>query len=149
MLFRCPFAYPRVVVRPQVLVLGPVEVRSEHGPVRLSPLGRRLVAVLAADAATTVSMDRLVDALWDGEAPADVRNRVQAAVSAVRRSLVAQGDHRPVIVTADPGYALSPDVRLDVTEFVTKLREARTLSAADDRVAAAALFRTALNTWRG
>jgi hypothetical protein len=62
---------------------------TDRGPVRLAPLGRRLVAVLAASAGKVVSVDRLTEALWDGRPSADARNRVQAAVSALRRGLSA------------------------------------------------------------
>src|SRR4030095_17000699 len=93
----------------RIRLLGPVEMGTQHGPVRLSPLGRSLVAVLGAHSGRVVSVDRLVDMLWAGAPPSGARNRVQAAVSVLRRTLVEGGVRQPVVLTANPGYVLSED----------------------------------------
>jgi DNA-binding SARP family transcriptional activator/tetratricopeptide (TPR) repeat protein len=133
-----------------VRVLGPVEISTDRGPVRLAPLGRRLVAVLAASAGKVVSVDRLTEALWDGRPSADARNRVQVAVSALRRGLSAHQIPEPLVVTANPGYLLNEDVaRLDIAEFTSTLRRARTHVAQGEVAAAINAFQSALALWRG
>jgi len=133
-----------------VRVLGPVELSTDRGPVRLSRLGRALVAMLAADAGRVVSVDRLVEALWREHRPGDARNRVQAAVSAVRRALAGHGVAWPAVVTAHPGYRLGADpLRLDATEFTEALRRGRLLRAEGDTVAAVACLRSGVELWRG
>jgi DNA-binding SARP family transcriptional activator len=131
----------------EVRVLGPVEVWADGVAVPLPPLVRSLLAVLVADAGRVVSVDRLVDALWAGHPPADARNRLQAAVSALRRALNAPG--LPSIVTTPPGYALRGNDGVDADRFATLLGRARTLAAERSTAEAIAAYGQALGLWRG
>jgi DNA-binding SARP family transcriptional activator len=127
---------------PAVAMLGPLQVCVAGGPVEV-PVGRlrALLAVLAMSAGQTVSVDRLVTAVWGGELHVDARANVQTNVKRLRRVLGAQ-----VIVTRRGGYLLDvePD-QVDALRFVRLLDEAAaTPNAATQRdrlVAALALWR--------
>ncbi|UOY01171.1 AfsR/SARP family transcriptional regulator [Blastococcus sp. PRF04-17] len=72
----------------RIAVLGPLEVTDDGSPVAV-PGGkeRLLLAVLTAHAPSVVSADRLVDALWDGDAPPSARKSLQAHVVRLRSAL--------------------------------------------------------------
>src|SRR5215212_4083559 len=118
-----------------VQVLGPVEA-SVNG--RSIPLGggkpRALLAMLALNAGSTVSTERLIDGLW-GEPPASASKLVQVYVSQLRKALAAGGDGA-AIVTRRHGYELrvEPDA-VDVARF--------------ERLVASGAPRDALRLWRG
>lgn len=118
--------------------------------VDLPPLVRALVAVLAAHAGRSVSVDRLADALWDGRPPPSFRNRVQAAVSTLRRSLAAVGVTEQLVLTTPSGYALDLDQSIvDALQFVALLAAAREHLASGEPVPAIHTYRNALALWRG
>ncbi len=115
-------------------------------PVRLSPLERGLLAVLAASGGQVVSTDRLVDALWRLRSPRSGRNRVQALVSGLRRSIGAA----EVIVTTAPGYRFRHECGgLDATRFADLVRSARAHIADGRQPDGVRMYRAALDLWRG
>ncbi len=88
-------------------LLGPVEATIDGRPISLGPKKQRgLLAVLALHANETVSVDRLVDALWGDRPPATARKMVQLYVSQLRRLLAADSAQ---IVTQGRGYELRID----------------------------------------
>jgi WD40 repeat protein/DNA-binding SARP family transcriptional activator len=101
-----------------VRLLGPVEASIDRRPV---PLGgakpRALLAILALNAARTVSSDRLIEGLWGEDPPATAAKTLQAYVSRLRRALEAAGDGS-AIVTRPRGYELrlAPD-HVDAQRF--------------------------------
>ncbi|SDP16967.1 Predicted ATPase [Klenkia soli] len=71
-----------------VELLGPVVVRVDGVPVDVGGgRARALLARLALDPGRVVSVDALVEALWDGAPPAAPANALQAVVSRVRRAV--------------------------------------------------------------
>ncbi|SSC25342.1 Transcriptional activator with OmpR/PhoB-type DNA-binding domain and NB-ARC domain [Klenkia terrae] len=84
-----------------VELLGPVVVRVDGVPADLGVRARALLARLALDPGRVVSVDALVDALWDGAPPAAPANALQAVVSRVRRAVPGL----PLVARA-PGYLL-------------------------------------------
>ena len=96
-------------------ILGELEVLDDAGQ-RVEVVGHRrraLVALLATHPNEAVSSDRLVDALWEDETPANAANALQTVVSRVRRAI---GESR--IVTRPPGYALqASDDEIDAQRF--------------------------------
>ena len=82
-------------------ILGPLEVEHDG---RSVPLGsgrqRALVAALLLHRNEVVSVDRLVDELWDGDPPPTAAKIVRNNVSLLRKEL---GDR---LVTRPPGYLL-------------------------------------------
>ena len=126
----------------RVGLLGAVEVRDGDRAVVLGgPKPRALIAVLALHAGHAVSLDRLVDALWEDSPAADVRGALYTYISGLRRLL---GD---VVVRAGGGYLLNlPPEAVDVELFTRTVAEAR---GADDPAVTAEKLRSALDLWRG
>ena len=104
-------------------VLGPLEVLGDDGaPVEIPGAKERLLlAVLAADARRVVSTERLVEALWDGDAPPSARKSLQAHLVRLRTALEPgrpRGSTGRYVVRRGPGYALAVDREdLDVLRF--------------------------------
>ncbi|MFE9744866.1 BTAD domain-containing putative transcriptional regulator [Saccharothrix saharensis] len=116
-------------------VLGPLEVWRGDVPVPV-PAGRArlLLAVLLLNANRPVSVDELVDRLWDGGAPNPDRARATLQM-VVRRLRQALGESN-VVRTATNGYlAEVPPDALDLDRFRALVAEER--------------FGEALALWRG
>jgi DNA-binding SARP family transcriptional activator/tetratricopeptide (TPR) repeat protein len=92
-----------------------------------------------------VSAERLVDLLWDGEAPEHARRSVQVLVARLRAWLPLEPDES--LEAGRGGYALhvDPDA-VDVHRFCALVAAARTSGSLDER---ADLLRRAVGLWRG
>ncbi|MEV1177649.1 BTAD domain-containing putative transcriptional regulator, partial [Nonomuraea sp. NPDC049784] len=87
----------------RISILGPLEVEGDGGPVAVGGFRlRALLAVLALEAGRTVTAERLIDALWPDEPPANAANALQTLVKRLRMAL------RPyeVVESRPGGYAL-------------------------------------------
>src|SRR5262245_23799027 len=119
-----------------VKLLGAVEATSNGHSI---PLGgrkpRALLALLALNAGSTVSMARLIDGLWGEKPPATASKLVQLYVSQLRKRLAANGEDT-AILTRRHGYELraGPD-EVDLARF--------------ERLVAGGAPREALALWRG
>ncbi|MEV4825630.1 BTAD domain-containing putative transcriptional regulator [Micromonospora sp. NPDC049274] len=135
-------------------VLGPLEVEVDTGgPVDLGgPRQRAVLALLLAARGEVVSVGRMIEELWRGDAPPRAIVSLQAYVSHLRRVVEPARERRAparVLVTVPPGYALRvPADALDAGRFETLLAEARAVSLADPE-RARPLLRAALDLWRG
>ena len=88
----------------QLHLLGPIEAVLDGRPIPLGAAKQRAVlAMLALQPNTTVSVDRLVDGLWGEDPPATAPKMVQLYVSQLRRLLAGDGAE---IVTHGRGYEL-------------------------------------------
>ena len=119
-----------------VKILGPVEATVDGRSVTLA--GRKpraLLAMLALNAGSAVSSERLIDGLWGDEPPASATKLVQLYVSQLRKALVDCGDGA-AIVTRRNGYELriEPDA-VDAERFA--------------RLVSTGAPREALELWRG
>ncbi|WP_322761930.1 BTAD domain-containing putative transcriptional regulator [Frankia sp. Cr2] len=125
-----------------VRLLGPVDVTVE-GSVRPVPGLRRkaVLARLALRPGEVVSVDQLIDAVWDGRPPATAVNSLQSHVSYLRRVLGASD----AIRAKAPGYVLGA--------LATDLRRAEKLigqgRGAADPAEGLAVLEQALDLWRG
>lgn len=133
-----------------IRLLGPVEVTSEMGAVRLGGIRpRTLFGLLALRVPEVVSQAALIDGIWDTDPPANAAKTLRAHVAHLR-SMLAQGGCRELIATRPPGYALAaPHGSLDVHWFEDLVERGR---AARSRGAVAAVvdnLRAALRLWRG
>jgi DNA-binding SARP family transcriptional activator len=130
----------------EIRMLGPLELERDGVPI---PLGgraqRRLFARLLVDPNRTVSIDRLIEDLWGGDAPATAVKMVHIHVSMLRKVLPPG-----VLVTRAPGYALEidPDA-MDVVRFERLRKEGQAALAAGSAAEAADRLREALALWRG
>ncbi|MFD7654293.1 BTAD domain-containing putative transcriptional regulator [Actinosynnema sp. NPDC059797] len=132
-------------------VLGPLHVSNGSDRVGKIPPGRQQVVLgaLLLEANRVVSIDHLIDAVWDDSPPATARTQVQICVSALRSNLAAV-DRGDAITTRPPGYLLRvADGELDAQVFARLTGEAESLARAGDPRAAAELLRQALGLWRG
>ena len=124
-------------------LLGPVEATTDGRPLSLGPKKQRsLLAVLALHANETVSVDRLVDALWGDRPPATAQKMVQLYVSQLRRLLATDSVK---IVTQGRGYVLRIDpTAVDVASFEQLVEE-----AVSDRDVPNEAAHAALTLWQG
>ena len=113
-------------------ILGPLEVFENGRQLELGGAKQRaLLAILLLHANEVVSIDRLIDALWEDDAPQTGRKALQVYVSQLRKTL---GKER--IVTRSPGYRLEVEAgELDLARFQRLLEEGRASEA--------------LSLWRG
>ncbi|GAA4203127.1 BTAD domain-containing putative transcriptional regulator [Streptosporangium oxazolinicum] len=131
-------------------LLGPVEVWSDG---RQIPLGgakpRTLLAALLLEAGRVVTVDRLIEAIWQDDPPPTARGVLQTYVATLRRAFVGAGLPQ-VIVSRRMGYTaeIPPDV-LDRDVFERLVDRGRREARDGDHRAAADALRTALALWRG
>ncbi len=126
----------------QFSLLGPLEVRTDSGPVQLGgPKQRALLALLLVDAGRAVSTDRLIDALWGEQPPRTAPTSLQNFVSQLRKQLGPD-----LVVTKPPGYLLRIDpLQVDVNCMNALVAEARAAPAGER----ATKLREAIEMWRG
>ncbi|KAA1421625.1 hypothetical protein F0U44_04940 [Nocardioides humilatus] len=132
-----------------VRLLGPLEVGDAGESIALGgPRQRAVVAIAALAAPEVVSTDRLVDAIWGEEPPANPLPTLQVFVSKVRKALATAG-HDGVLESRSPGYRLRIDaLDTDVARFEERTATARRLRDSDPAAALAA-YDDALALWRG
>jgi DNA-binding SARP family transcriptional activator len=127
-----------------VRLLGPLEVRRDGLLLKLGGAKpRHLIADLALHLGETVSVDRLIDALWGERPPGSAQHAVEVYVSQLRKEV------GPALLTRPPGYALVLEAdQVDLTRFERRVAEGRALSERDPQ-SASAILREALELWRG
>ena len=126
----------------EFLILGPLEVRSEEGPIALGgPRQRALLAALLLRAGRVVPTEQLVDELYGADPPPAATASLQNAVVALRKALGPD-----VLVTRPPGYVLAVSAeQIDARRFEQLLADARAGAPEERR----ALLLRALDLWRG
>lgn len=129
-------------------VLGPLEVWSGEHRVRLGgPLAERVLTRLLLEPRRVVSVDALVEAVWDTAPPATAEHQVRKAASGLRQRIP---DGHAVIVTDGSGYRTCVrDEQLDLTTFRQHLDRASAASGHGRHAEAAAELRAAVQLWRG
>jgi len=131
-------------------ILGPVEVTaSERQQPGLAPRQRAVLAYLLLHARTTVSAERLIDAMW-GETPPDTaRAQVHAALTAIRKVLRELGAASS-IETRGAAYVILPEAhQFDLEVFSSRIAASQALVSAGNPSAAVEELRAALAIWRG
>jgi DNA-binding SARP family transcriptional activator len=129
-------------------ILGALEVWSNGNRLRLSGVIReRVLCTLLLDHGKVLPVSRLVAAVWPEDPPRTASHQVRKAVSDLRR-LVSGGDK--ILVTDGHGYrAVVADAQLDLAEFWSLLRQAKSVAEAGHRGQAITALRRALGLWRG
>lgn len=132
--------------RVEFRVLGPVEAVREDTPVRLG--GRRqrwLLALLLVEPGRTVSIDRLIDELWQGRPPGGAGGTLRVYVSRLRSAL---GGATPV--ARPPGYVIDIEAEhFDAWRFERLSSEGREALGRGAAGLAAERLAAALALWRG
>jgi DNA-binding SARP family transcriptional activator len=135
-------------VATEVRVLGPLEVIHDGQAVAIQGAKERaLVVSLALKCGRTVSRDRLVEVLWDGNPPASAEASLRVLVSRVRHALARAGA-QSVIQTRPSGYVLLA-VEVDAHRFEELSLRARSELAKGHPAESFATSRRALGLWRG
>jgi len=132
----------------RVLVLGPVAVRGAETNLG-GPKPKALLSALLLQARHVVSVERLVDLIWDDSPPRSAVALVHTYVSALRRGFAAAG-LGGAVVTRAPGYLLdvAPDDS-DLELFEQHLDIARRAERVDNHERAARHYELAIGLWRG
>lgn len=129
-------------------VLGMLQACVGDTPIAIGGSRQRtILAMLALAPGQVVSVDALVEAVWNGRPPATGRTQVAICVAALRKTVKAAGFHDDVIITSAPGYLLRTDsTRIDAVEFAELTAKGE---AAADPAEAAGCLDEALKLWRG
>ena len=133
----------------RIRMLGPLQVRGEHGwhPI-MAPKWRSVLAALLINANQVVSADTLIDEVWGEAVPARAANVVSIYVLRLRR-LIGDTDGS-LLVTQAPGYLLRiDDTVIDARLFEMMVGEGRQMLAADEPERAAGRLAEALALWQG
>jgi DNA-binding SARP family transcriptional activator len=125
-------------------VLGPVRGWQGNTELELgSPQQRAVLAMLLLARGRQVSLDGLIDGLWEGDVPRSAAGTVRTYVSRLRRRVNS-------IESIGDGYVLRlGSAVLDLDEFEHWLSEARGVRGRRDAARSARLLRDALGLWRG
>ena len=134
--------------RLEVRFLGPLEVWAGGRRVAVpGPRQQRLLAVLLLHAGRVLTMDALVDALWDGTPPPTGRRQVHNAVARLRRSVAPIRD---LVVREGPGYrAEFAEEQIDGQRFARSVAFAKRQRARGLGQDAIETMSAALELWRG
>jgi DNA-binding SARP family transcriptional activator len=127
-------------------ILGPLRVLDGDGEISLGGAQQRAVlAILAVHRGEAVSMDWLVDLLWDERPPESAAKTVQVYVSRLRKVL-----GESAVLTGPAGYALGPAIEeIDADRFAALADSGAHALEAGDAAQAADQLREALALWRG
>jgi DNA-binding SARP family transcriptional activator len=135
-------------------ILGPLEILNGQGPVIIDSAKRRgLLCALISHANDVVSLDNLIEWIWQGPVPPQATAIVQAHISRLRRTL--EPDRAPwgaseLIQRRAPGYVLRVDTdQIDAMRFQRHVAEGRAALEGGDPHRAATMLATGLRLWRG
>lgn len=130
-------------------ILGPLEVARDAEPLPLAPRQRVVLSMLLLEPNRVVTVDRLVDAVWDAAPPPTAKEQIRICVSSIRRRLSAGGMPN-TILTRPPGYFIQcTEENLDLLAFEALVSSSRAEAARHRHVEAVSAFRRALALWRG
>ena len=134
-----------------VAILGPLEVRQDNTLLVLGgPKQRAVLAMLAIHLGEVVSQDRLIEAVWGNDLPANPSNTLQYQVVQLRKLLEDDPSKPRRLVTRSPGYLLeSSTITVDSVEFDRHVGAARSHLAVEANAEARNSIEAALRLWRG
>jgi len=104
----------------EISLFGQVCVRVDGRVVGgLSGKQRQILAILALDAGSPVSKERLADLLWQGSPPASYIGTLDSYVCVLRRSLGLAAGRNSELATTEAGFVLNTgeDLRVDLAGF--------------------------------
>ena len=133
-------------------VLGPLQLSAGGTLVPLgAPKQRAVLAMLVINRNRAVSVDSLINAVWDQNPVPAARTSIHSYVSNLRRLLGGAGyDPNKVLASAPPGYQLSvADTDCDLGRFITEKNAGVHAAAAGQFEDASSYLSAALAEWRG
>ncbi|MFG1874756.1 BTAD domain-containing putative transcriptional regulator [Sphaerisporangium sp. NPDC049003] len=130
-------------------LLGPLSVQRDGIALSLGAAKQRgLLTALLLDARTVVSVDRLVELLWEDEPPRSAVANIRTYASRLRSTLRDAAGER--LVSRPPGYLLAADAgELDLLRYEELSRRGRDSLFQGETAAAETAIREALSLWRG
>jgi DNA-binding SARP family transcriptional activator/tetratricopeptide (TPR) repeat protein len=130
-------------------ILGPLDVRSNGQSLAISGnRQQRLLALLLLDMNHVIDDERLIRELW-ATPPSSARQQLHNAIGNLRRALAVSGEETR-ITRANVGYRLeAPPTSLDMQEFRSFTRQAKTAEANGSHQDAVNLLQSGLGLWRG
>jgi DNA-binding SARP family transcriptional activator len=118
-----------------------------------APKVRQVLALLLLRAGQVVSLDSLIEELWDGEPPQSAVTTTQTYIYQLRKTIARHSDARTaetMVVTTPPGYLLRiSDEQLDCRMFDRAVMQGRMLLENGQVHPAAQRLRSALDMWNG
>ncbi|GGT07045.1 SARP family transcriptional regulator [Planobispora rosea] len=131
-------------------LLGPLEVTAEGRRLKLGGTRQQVVlATLLLEANRTVTIGRLMEAIYGDDPPSTSKAQVQICISALRRLFGLYHDSN-FILTRPQGYVIQVDpVDVDAHRFESLIQGARRAQAENQIERAAKMYRKALAEWRG
>ena len=132
--------------RPRLELLGAVQATLDGNPLPVRGHKQHvLLSRLALAGGKPVTVDTLIDDLWQESPPADAVSALQVHVSRLRSALSVE-----IELVNGSAYRLASDqVRTDVQEFITLCEQARASAEAGEASAAVHGFEQAFRLWRG
>lgn len=133
-------------------VLGPLQLSAGGALVPLgAPKQRAVLAMLVINRNRAVSVDSLINGVWDENPVPAARTSIHSYVSNLRRLLGTAGyDPNTVLASAPPGYQLSvDDDDCDLGRFITEKNAGVHAAAAGRFEDASSYLSAALAEWRG
>jgi SARP family transcriptional regulator, regulator of embCAB operon len=133
-------------------VLGPLQLSAGGSLVPLgAPKQRAVLAMLVINRNRPVSVESLIDAVWDQSPVPAARTSIHSYVSNLRRLLGGAGyDPNTALASAPPGYQLSvDDADCDLGRFITEKNAGVHAAAAGRFEDASSYLSAALAEWRG
>ena len=133
-------------------VLGPLLMTANGIQVPLgAPKQRAVLAMLVINRNRPVSVESLIDAVWDCDPVPAARTSIQSYVSTLRRLLRSAGGYpHTVLASAPPGYQLNvADADCDVGRFLAEKTAGVRAAAAGRFEEASSHLSAALGEWRG
>src|SRR5437763_5455952 len=89
-------------------ILGALTVTMDGRRIAIGGARQRtILALLLLNPGRIVSVDTLVETVWNGRPPATARTQVAICIAALRKRFKDEGCDDDVIVTAHPGYLLA------------------------------------------
>lgn len=129
-----------------IIVLGPVSLRSGQSTTVVRGQQGKVLALLVAEYPRVVSVDKLVRSLWSDSPPSSARTGLGVVLHRVRERLGGTD----VIVNEHDGYRLQVVAeRIDRVHFQTGFDSARAAFEASDFERARDLVADALELWHG
>jgi DNA-binding SARP family transcriptional activator len=128
-------------------VLGPLAVECDGVELAMGPAKRRrLLAALLIDANRMVTVDRLVELLWEGEPPRSAVANIRTYACQLRAAFVEPER----VVRRPPGYVFAAsEAELDLLAYKGLVENGRKALAGGDVAGAVSRFADALSIWRG
>ncbi|WP_441245349.1 AfsR/SARP family transcriptional regulator [Kitasatospora sp. McL0602] len=132
-------------------LLGPLSVAADGRRIAVGgPRQRTILALLLLAPDAIVSVDAMVEAVWQGDPPATARTQVAICIAGLRKIFRAEGCVDELIATAHPGYQFNAGGhRIDLLAFEGMVAAAEQAAAQARTAEAGELYERALGLWRG